>query len=65
MAVHHFTAPDLIVTRGWQPIGTFPRDGSVVEVKDAENHVVQAFWKDDVIAVGGKIGDLTHWRNLE
>jgi len=34
-------------------------------VKDAENHVVQAFWKDDVIAVGGKIGDLTHWRNLE
>ena len=71
MAVHHFTAPDMVVARGWQPIDTFPRDGTVVEVKDASDNIVKAFWKDERMAVGvgsldrPALGELTHWRNIE
>jgi YD repeat-containing protein len=44
LAVHHFAAPDLIVTVGWQPMATFPQDGRVVEVRDAGNNVSKAMW---------------------
>jgi hypothetical protein len=71
MAVHHFTAPDLVISWDWKPLDTFPRDGTVVEVKDAAGHVVRAFWKDDAMAVGigsldrPALGELTHWRHIE
>ena len=67
MAVHHFTAPGLTVARGWQPMETFPRDGSVVEVRDESGTVDQAAWREDQIWMGKGClsGPPTQWRNPE
>jgi hypothetical protein len=68
MAVHHFTAPDLTVARGWQPMETFPHDGSVVEVRDETNHIVRAIWlvkTREMIVSGGLAGAPVQWRHPE
>jgi hypothetical protein len=44
MAVHHFSAPDIVVARGWQPMDTFPKDGGMVEVRTADEFVAAARW---------------------
>ena len=74
MVVHHLTALDLVVESeaeaGWQPIDTFPRDGTVVEVRDSALNVVKAFWKDDAMAIGvgsldrPALGELVNWRYM-
>jgi hypothetical protein len=65
MAVHHFTAPDLIVVRGWQPIDTFPHDGRTVEVRDAMGQITKAAWnnKTGQIEVSAGAGVSVEWRN--
>ena len=70
MAVHHFTAADLTVVRGWQPIETFPRDRSMVEVRDAAGNLALAFWENERMVIGGNVdcpalGELTQWRYQE
>ena len=43
MAVHNLTASDVVVDKaGWQPMDTFPKDGTVVEIKDASRVHVQS-----------------------
>lgn len=68
MAVHHFTAPDLVVARGWQPMETFPRDASTVEVRDEAGHIVTAAWlvkTGEMIVSGGLAGNPVQWRHPE
>ena len=67
MAVHHFKAPDLVIVRGWQPIDTFPRDGSVVEVRDAAGLISKATWntKAGQIEPSMGAGVSVEWRNPE
>lgn len=66
MAIHHFTAPDLVVARGWQPIATFPQDGSVVELRDEAGNIDQASWREGQIWMAkGLAGPPTQWRHPE
>jgi hypothetical protein len=68
MAVHHFTAPDLTVARGWQPMDTFPRDGSTVQVRDEAGNLAEAVWlatTNEPIASDGLTGPPTHWRIID
>lgn len=63
MAVHHFTAPDLVVARGWQPIESFPRDGRTVEIRENDGPISRAVWRDGRMhldAAGTR--NPTHWR---
>jgi hypothetical protein len=68
MAVHHFTAPDLVVARGWQPMETFPRDGSVVQVRDEAGNISTATWlvkTGELIANERLSGNPVNWRHPE
>lgn len=67
MAVHHFKAPDLVITRGWQPIETFPHDGRTVEVRDAAGTVSKACWNDKAGQIEPTLGSgvSVEWRNPE
>ena len=41
--VHHLGANDFWLHE-WQPIAQFPRDGSVVEIRDKEGKTGRAVW---------------------
>jgi hypothetical protein len=65
VAVHHFTAPDLVVDT-WQPMETFPKDGTIVEVKDASGFVCKAQWHSDrILSASLNIATPLRWRPLE
>ena len=66
MAVHHFTAPDVVVKRGWQSMDTFPQDGSIVEVTDAGGFICKAQWVSErVLPASLSLDKPTGWRTLE
>ena len=46
----------------WQPIGTFPRDGSEVEVQDQFGLINKARWGDEKIKVEWLEGIPVRWR---
>jgi hypothetical protein len=63
--VYHFTAPDLKVERGWQSLDMFPRDGTVVEVRDAAGTISKASRVKDGIVVEPPSINPIEWRHLE
>jgi hypothetical protein len=66
MAVHHFTAPGIVVARGWQPIETFPKDGRVVEIREGDGPPSRATWRDGRLHVDADgTHNPTHWRSPE
>lgn len=45
MAVHNLTAANVTVDKaGWQPMDTFPEDGTVVEVITKNGFTTKAQW---------------------
>jgi hypothetical protein len=66
MAVHHFTAPDVTVARGWQPIETFPKDGTIVEVIDVHGNIYRAQWHSErILTASLSAGKPAQWRHTE
>ena len=70
MVVHHFTAPDLVThpadTERWQPMDTFPKDGTIVEIKDTNGFVCKAQWHSErILSASLKLGEPTAWRTVE
>jgi hypothetical protein len=67
VAVHHFTAPDLVTKPDpWQPLSTFPRDGTVVEVIDAKGVTCSAKWQSERILTSSiSISEPVQWRPRE
>ena len=48
MAVHHLGAEGITVNP-WNPMDTFPKDGTIVYVKDSEGTVCRAQWHSERI----------------
>lgn len=68
MAVHHFTAPDLITQPdgAWQQMDTFPKDGTIVEVTDQSGFRCKAQWVSDRFLAGNlSMTNPSGWRPLE
>ena len=65
MTTHHLKAHDLIVTREWRSMDTFPQDGSIVEVTDASGFICKAQWHSErVLPASLKLDTPTAWREL-
>jgi hypothetical protein len=65
VVVHHFTAPDLVVAEGWQPMDTFPKDGTIVEIKDIDGVICKAQWHSErILPASLKIGEPMFWREI-
>ena len=63
MATHHLSAVDVEVARGWQPMDTFPRDGSMVDITDAEGRICKAMWMDKKMRIAHQgIATPVNWR---
>jgi hypothetical protein len=67
VAVHHFTAPDLVIAvGGWQPMDSFPKDGTIVEVIDSKGVTCNAQWHSERILTSSlSISEPTQWRPRE
>ena len=67
MAVHHFTAPDLVVDKaGWQSMESFPKDGTIVEVIDSKGVTCNAQWHSERLLTSSlSISQPTQWRPRE
>jgi hypothetical protein len=67
VAVHHFTAPDLVVDMaGWQQMDSFPKDGTVVEVIDQKGVTCSAKWQNERILTSSiSISQPSGWRPRE
>jgi hypothetical protein len=67
VAVHHFTAPDLVTKPDpWQPMSTFPTDGTIVEVIDANGVTAKAQWHSErVLTASLSVREPVQWRPLE
>jgi len=50
MDVHQLKARDFVL-HPWQPIASFPRDGTTVEVEDEHGDVYLAGWHDGRIII--------------
>jgi hypothetical protein len=70
MAVHDLRAEPLVVdTSGWQPMDTFPHDGTIVEVLwENSQNVTRAQWREEQIFVEHLAGDVANsvkaWRTI-
>jgi len=66
MGVDNLKAASLVITVGWQPMDTFPKDGSTVEITDAKGFICRAQWHSGrILTASLNIVDPTGWRNLE
>jgi hypothetical protein len=67
MGVDNLRAADLVVAvGGWQPMDTFPKDGTVVEITDASGFICRAQWNSErVLSASLNIAEPTGWRSLE
>ena len=66
MVVHDLSAPDMVVRRGWQPMETFPTDGTVVQIIDATGFICKAQWNSGhVLPSSLRVNHPTAWRELE
>jgi hypothetical protein len=55
-----------IVAAGWQPMDTFPKDGTVVEIIDRTGFVCKAQWHSErVLSASLKLAEPMHWRHLQ
>jgi hypothetical protein len=67
MPVDNLKAADLVVAiGGWQPMDTFPKDGTIVEITDASDFTCKAQWVSErILSASLNIAEPTGWRPLE
>jgi hypothetical protein len=66
MPTDNLTAANLVVDKaGWQPMDSFPQDGSIVEIIDDRGSTCKAQWHSGRVLSGNiSIGAPTGWRNI-